>query len=107
MRLFAVVVQVEQTKEVDGPIMSKLPKVLKPPKGEIYHEIETSKGIFRYYIVSNGSNKPYRMHVCRPSFNLFADVCFYKSAHLIHCLPAFRNERRHKRKAMHHSFSNI
>ena len=59
---------IEQTKEVDGPILGKVPKIVKPPKGEIYHEIETSKGIIGYYIVSDGSNKPYRMHVRRPSF---------------------------------------
>lgn len=59
---------IEQIKEVDGPVMGKVPKVLKPPKGEAYHEIETAKGIIGYYVVSDGSNKPYRVHVRRPSF---------------------------------------
>ncbi|HBX22363.1 MAG TPA: NADH-quinone oxidoreductase subunit D [Desulfotomaculum sp.] len=59
---------IEQIKEVDGPIIAKVPKVLKPPKGEVYQEIESSKGIIGYYIVSDGTNKPYRMHVRRPSF---------------------------------------
>jgi len=59
---------IEQIKEIDGPIMAKVPKVLKPPKGEVYQEIESSKGIIGYYIVSDGTNKPYRMHVRRPSF---------------------------------------
>lgn len=59
---------IEQIREVDGPVMGKVPKVLKPPKGEVYHEIETSKGIIGYYVVSDGSNKPYRLHVRRPSF---------------------------------------
>ncbi|SFG40355.1 NADH dehydrogenase subunit D [Desulfotomaculum arcticum] len=59
---------IEQIKEVDGPVIGKVPKVLKPPKGEAYHEIESSKGIIGYYVVSDGSNKPYRVHVRRPSF---------------------------------------
>lgn len=59
---------IEQIREVDGPVMAKVPRVIKPPKGEIYHENETSKGIIGYYVVSDGSNKPYRVHVRRPSF---------------------------------------
>lgn len=59
---------IEQIKEVDGPVIAKVPKVLKPPKGDVYAEIETSKGIIGYYVASDGSNKPYRVHVRRPSF---------------------------------------
>ncbi|MEW5953798.1 MAG: NADH-quinone oxidoreductase subunit D [Bacillota bacterium] len=58
----------EQIKEVDGPVMGKVPKMIKPPKGEIYHEIEAARGIIGYYVVSDGSAKPYRVHVRRPSF---------------------------------------
>ncbi|AGL02137.1 NADH-quinone oxidoreductase subunit D [Desulfoscipio gibsoniae] len=59
---------VAQIKEVDGPVIGKVPKVLKPPKGEAYEEIESSKGIIGYYVVSDGSAKPYRIHVRRGSF---------------------------------------
>ncbi|WP_227766668.1 NADH-quinone oxidoreductase subunit D [Zhaonella formicivorans] len=52
----------------DGPVMAKVPKVLRPPVGEIYHQIEGSKGILGYYLVSDGSNKPYRLHIHGPSF---------------------------------------
>ncbi|MCL5935111.1 MAG: hypothetical protein M1543_01235, partial [Firmicutes bacterium] len=52
----------------EGSILGKVPKVIKPPAGEAYHEIESSKGILGYYVVSDGSAKPYRVHVRRPSF---------------------------------------
>ncbi|GAV23665.1 NADH-quinone oxidoreductase subunit D [Carboxydothermus pertinax] len=61
---------IEQALEMipEGPIMAKVPKVIKPPVGEAYHEVEAPKGILGYYIVSDGSTKPYRMHVRRPSY---------------------------------------
>ncbi len=40
----------------------------KPPEGEVYHCIESPKGEIGFYIVSDGSGKPYRVHVRAPSF---------------------------------------
>ncbi|MEA4836235.1 MAG: NADH-quinone oxidoreductase subunit D [Anaeromusa sp.] len=61
---------VEQALEQlpEGPVMGKVPKLLKPPVGEIYHAVENPRGELGYYIVSDGSPKPYRIHVRRPSF---------------------------------------
>lgn len=53
----------------EGEIKAKVPRLVKPEKGkEVYHRIESSKGELGYYIVSDGGEKPYRLHVRAPSF---------------------------------------
>ena len=62
----------------EGPIMAKIPKVIKPPAGEVYHANESPRGELGFYIVSDGSTKPYRLHIRRPTFyNLgsIAELC--------------------------------
>ena len=39
----------------------------RPPVGEVYQRIESPRGEIGFYIVSDGSAKPYRMHVRGPS----------------------------------------
>ena len=52
----------------DGDIMAKVPRVLRPPKGDVYHRVENTRGELGFYIVSDGTVKPYRVHIRRPSF---------------------------------------
>ena len=40
----------------------------RPPAGEVYLRIESPKGELGYYLVSDGTARPYRMHVRAPSF---------------------------------------
>lgn len=58
---------VEQFPE-EGDIKAKVPKVIRPPEGELYARVETSKGELGVHIVSKGKDKPYRLHLRRPSF---------------------------------------
>jgi len=41
---------------------------VKPPKGSVYQGIEGANGELGFYVVSDGSGKPYRAHVRSPSF---------------------------------------
>ena len=53
----------------EGPIMAeKVPKRIKPPVGEVYQAVETARGEFGCYIVSQGDVKPYRIKLRVPSF---------------------------------------
>ena len=51
-----------------GEIMTKLPKIFKPPVGEAYSRTESPRGELSMYMVSDGSTNPARIHVRAPSF---------------------------------------
>jgi NADH-quinone oxidoreductase subunit D len=77
----------------EGPIKADAPKIVLPdrekmktqmeslihhfkivtegfavPAGEVYQGIESSRGQMGYYVVSDGTAKPYRVHMRNPSF---------------------------------------
>jgi NADH-quinone oxidoreductase subunit D len=42
---------------------------LHPPIGELYHCVESARGELGNYLVSDGSNRPYRLRIRSPSFS--------------------------------------
>jgi NADH-quinone oxidoreductase subunit D len=51
-----------------GDIRGRMPKILRPPKGEAYARIEGPKGEIGFYMISDGSTSPYRYKVRAPSY---------------------------------------
>jgi len=43
---------------------------LRPPKGEVYFSVEGGNGELGYYIVSDGTDRPYRLHLRAPCFHV-------------------------------------
>ena len=53
----------------EGEIMAaRVPRVIKPPAGEVFHTNESPKGEIGVYLVSDGTNTPYRLRVRPPCF---------------------------------------
>ena len=53
----------------DGDFLAKTKAVLKLPKGEFYSKVETARGEFGVYIVSEGGTTPYRIKFRSPGFS--------------------------------------
>jgi NADH-quinone oxidoreductase subunit D len=51
-----------------GPISTRTPVALRPPRGETYFAIESSKGELGVYLISDGSEYPWRAKLRGPSF---------------------------------------
>jgi NADH-quinone oxidoreductase subunit D len=52
----------------EGSHREKIKGVLKVPAGEYYQRVETARGEFGVYLVSDGSSKPYRIKFRTPNF---------------------------------------
>jgi NADH-quinone oxidoreductase subunit D len=52
----------------EGDVHAAEPKKVRPPKGEIHFRAENPKGDLGFYIVSDGSPKPYRVKMRSPAF---------------------------------------
>jgi len=52
----------------DGPIMAKLPRLIRPRPGRAYAAIEGPRGQYATYAISDGTDQPYRMRIHDPSF---------------------------------------
>ncbi len=52
----------------EGEIMTKMPKIFKPAAGSAYSRTESPRGELSFYVVSDGTPNPARMHGRTPSF---------------------------------------
>jgi NADH-quinone oxidoreductase subunit D len=52
----------------DGPIMARLPRLLRPRPGRAWAAVEAPRGLFGVYAVSDGTDQPFRLKIHDPSF---------------------------------------
>jgi len=55
----------------------------KVPEGEVYAAVEAPKGEFGVYLVSDGTNKPYRAKIRAPGFAHLAAMDFLNRGHML------------------------
>jgi NADH-quinone oxidoreductase subunit D len=58
------------------------------PKGETYTVVEAPKGEFGVYLVSDGSNQPYRCKIRPPSFAFLQALDFMGKGHMLADIPS-------------------
>ncbi len=52
----------------DGPIMAKVPRLLRPRPGRAFAAVEAPRGLYGTYAISDGTDQPFRMRIHDPSF---------------------------------------
>jgi NADH-quinone oxidoreductase subunit D len=52
-----------------GPIMAKVPRIIKVPEGEAYVTTENPLGEMGYYVISQGGLEPFRVKIRSASFS--------------------------------------
>ena len=58
------------------------------PKGEIYTAVEAPKGEFGVYLISDGSNKPYKCKIRAPGFSHLQSMDYLMKGHMLADVPA-------------------
>jgi len=72
----------------EGEFQAKTKAVLKLPKGEFYSRVETARGEFGVYIVSEGGTTPYRIKFRSPGFSNLSALDHMARGHKIGDLVA-------------------
>jgi NADH-quinone oxidoreductase subunit D len=55
----------------------------RPPEGEVYQAVEAPKGEFGVYLVSDGTNRPYRCHIRSPGFPHLQAMDWMNRGHML------------------------
>ncbi len=63
---------------------------IRPPRGEVYAAVEGGNGELGFYLVSDGSDIPYKLHVRAPSFHLMSSLSeMIKGHYIADIIPIF------------------
>lgn len=66
-----------------GDIAAKIPKVVRPPKGEMYTRTETPRGELGFYLISDATNHPYRIKVRSPAFCNLSLISYISRGYMV------------------------
>jgi len=58
----------------EGDFVAKTPRNPVPPKGEVYSKVESVRGEMGAYVISDGTDKPYRVKFRTSSFNAMSVI---------------------------------
>ena len=80
-------------KSVDGKIslihhFKLFSEGFRVPEGEIYTAVEAPKGEFGVYLISDGSNKPYKCKIRAPGFSHLQSMDYLLKGHMLADVPA-------------------
>jgi len=67
----------------DGPIMTKLPRLLRVPPGRAWVAFESPRGQYGAYGISDGTDQPFRLRIHDPSYFNLQTVGLMMPGHLI------------------------
>ncbi len=67
----------------DGPVMAKLPRLLRPRPGRAWAAIEGPRGEYGIYAISDGTDQPFRFRIHDPSFLHLQSFSLLLPGHLI------------------------
>jgi len=70
-------------KMPDGPIAAKLPRLLRPRPGRAFAAIESPRGQYAVYAMSDGSDQPFRLRIHDPSYFNLQTVGLLTPGHLV------------------------
>jgi NADH-quinone oxidoreductase subunit D len=67
----------------DGPVMAKLPRLIRVPPGRAFAALESPRGQYSVYAISDGSDQPFRFRIHDPSFFNLQAVVDLTRGHLL------------------------
>ncbi len=77
MRESAKIIRQALEQMPEGEIRAKTPRIIKPAPNEVYVRTEAPRGDMGFYVISDGSPRPYRVKIRTGSFNamtIFEDI---------------------------------